>query len=157
MHHLTDKRGQAFIEMLFVLPLLLLIFFVIMEMGFVMYDFAVVNYAASSAAVEAARKGQFDDDVADRVENYLVNYSSNGKNVQVVRSEFNVTYSTQITLWGPDSGSRFQRGDIITVGVNYPVRFKLFFIDSLAKWVVDECSLTLKSSASAMSEPYIEY
>lgn len=153
---LKNERGQAFIEMLFVLPLLLMLAFFIIEMGFVMYDLAVVNYAASSAAVEAARQGQFTTETGERTMAYLRDWSSNGGNFNLVRSNVPGNDLDSIVVYGPGADEQFQRGDIITIGVCYPVRFKTFLMDALASWTVDEQELILKARASAVSEVYFE-
>ncbi|MGI5922115.1 MAG: TadE/TadG family type IV pilus assembly protein [Syntrophomonadaceae bacterium] len=153
---LKNERGQAFIEMLFVLPLFLMLAFFIIEMGFVMYDLAVINYAASSTAVEAARQGQFTTATGDRTMAYLRDWSSNGRNFNIVRRSVPGKDIYSIIVYGPGAGDKFQRGDIITIGVCYPVRFKTFLMDALASWTVDEQELFLKARASAMSEVFFE-
>lgn len=132
------------------------------EIGFIMYDFATINYAASSMAVEAARKGQFDDDVCYRGAIYIEEYTS-GKNMYVDYEcswwaywPDGCMYGPGYTvIWAPWFGLKFQRGDVITVGVCYPVQFKIFFIDKLAHWIIKDDLLYLKAKASALSEPFI--
>ncbi|NLX02679.1 MAG: hypothetical protein GXY40_09150 [Syntrophomonadaceae bacterium] len=155
---MKNKRGQAFIELLLVLPLFLLIFAVIIEMGFIMYDFAVIHYAASTAAVEAARQGDFTTSTQQRTADYLTQWTSN-KTVQGVAfaPEYSSPTTTdQIIICAPTSGVKYQRGNVMSVKIIYPVKFKLFFIDSLANWALKEEHLTLKSQAIAMSEEYFE-
>ena len=44
---IRNNRGSQSIEMLFVLPLILMLFFMVVEMGFIMYDFVAVSYTAN--------------------------------------------------------------------------------------------------------------
>ncbi len=153
---MKNIKGQAFIEMLFVLPLFLLIFVVIIEMGFVMYDYAVINYAASTAAVEAARQGDFNLSVQQRTAEYLTHWTSN-KAIQgfVFAPEgSSPTADDEIIVCAPTPGVKYQRGSMMSVKVIYPIKFKLFIIDSLAHWVLQEKQFTLKSHSTAMSEEY---
>lgn len=132
------------------------------EIGFIMYDFATINYAASSMAVEAARKGQFDHDVYMRGAIYVHEYTSS-KDMYIDYEWSGWAYwpddcmygPGNTVFWAPRFGFKFQRGDVITVGVCYPVQFKIFFIDQLAHWIIKDDLLYLKAKASALSEPFI--
>lgn len=149
-------RGSQTIEMLFVLPLLLMVFFMIIEMGFVMYNFVTVNYTAASAAVEAARSGSFNASVRTSTEEYLVNWTTDGKAKEVYHTTTPIDPDGAIVIWGPPPDQIIQRGDPIEVGVIYPIRFKSFVMDSMCRWIVQENALTLKARAVAMSEVYFE-
>lgn len=151
-----NQRGTAFIEWLFILPMIIMIVSFGIEMGFAMYDFSTINYAASSTALEAARKGEFDDEIAVRTAEYINNWTSSGKDLGIIRSDSPFVDPKQVVVWGPSSGSKFQRGQMITVGILYPIEFKMFYMDALAHWVIDDQKLALKARASALSEVYFE-
>lgn len=154
---IRSRRGSQTIEMLFVLPVLLMLFFMTVEMGFLMYDFVTVNYAAASAAVEAARKGKFDGEVRQEIAAYLHDWTTEGKRFAVDPwATSPAAQNDTIVLWGPDPDQAFERGSVIEVGVVYPVRFKTFLIDGLARWLVQENVLSLKARAAALSEVHFE-
>lgn len=153
---LKNEKGQSFIEMLLVLPLLLMVIVFFIEMGFIMYDMAVVNYAASSTVIQAAAEGQFTDTICSTTADYLHNWTSNGKELNIIRSDSPQLDSDAIVIYGPGAGDKFQRGNIITVGVIYPIKFKIFLLNNLADWTISEDNLNLKARASAASEVYFE-
>jgi len=154
---IRSRRGSQTVEMLFVLPVLLMLFFMTVEMGFVMYDFVTVNYAAASAAVEAARKGKFDGEVRQEIATYLRDWTTEGKRFAVDPwATSPAAQDNTIVVWGPDPNQAFERGSVIEVGVVYPVRFKTFMIDGLARWLVQENVLSLKARAAALSEVHFE-
>ena len=159
-----NQKGSAFIEWLFILPMIIMIVSFSIEIGFIMYDFATINYAASSMAVEAARKGKFDSDVCSRGARYVQEYTSS-KNIK----DMGVRYAPNAVrwpedcmdnegaacIWAPWFGFEFQRGDVITVGVCCPVQFKIFYMEQLGHWIIKDNQLYLKAKASALSEPFI--
>jgi Flp pilus assembly protein TadG len=154
---LKNERGSQFIELLIVMPFLLMIFFMIVEMGFVMYDFVTVNYAAATAAVEAARAGEFSDEIRAEIGDYLKDWTTTGKTLDLdIHATAPVPEDNTIIVWGPPSGQIFQRGNTIEVGVIYPVKFKSIVVDSFCRWLVKEENITLKSRAAALSEVYFE-
>lgn len=64
--HRTSGRGQALVEMALLLPILLLLFAGLIELGFSFYDYLVVVNAAREGARYGAKMPDYtDDDVAD--------------------------------------------------------------------------------------------
>lgn len=151
-----NQKGTAFIEWLFILPMIIMVFSFGIEMGFAMYDFSTINYVASSTVIEAARKGEFDDEIAVRNAEYLSNWTSRGRDSDIIRSDTPLVDPKRVVVWGPPSGNKFQRGQTITVGVSYPIEFKIFYMDALAHWIIADQKLALKARASALSEVYFE-
>ncbi len=147
---------MGFIELLFILPLILMIVTFAFESGFIMYDFSTINYTASSMAIEAARNGSFDNEIASRGGDYLKGFTSQGAESGILRSNSFYIDPANIVIWGPAENQSFQRGELITVGICYPIKFKLFYMDALAGWLIEEEKLNLKGRASAMSEVYFE-
>lgn len=139
-------------ELLFIIPVLVMLMSFAIEMGFIMYDMALINYTAATMAVESARKGCFDQDIYSRVEQGIMQYISD--DMPVVRSVNPMESEESIVVWGPQEGQKFQRGAIITVGIIKPVKFKLLYLDRIANWVVEEKKLFLRARASAESEIY---
>lgn len=156
-----NQKGTAFIEWLFILPMIIMIVSFAIEIGFIMYDFATINYTASSMAVEAARKGDFDQDIYSRGALYLRDWTSS-KDMKVYYASSRWAQWPEdckagpkdVFIWATDKNT-FQRGDVITVGVCYPVQFKIFFMDQLGDWIIKDDLLYLKAKASALSEPFI--
>lgn len=153
---IRGKRGSPSIEMLLVLPLLIMMLFLIVEMGLVMYDFVTVNYAVTTAASEAAKDGSFNDSIRQNTAEYLKDWTTSGKGLQVDPNAVS-PYSSQssIVVWGPPANQEFQRGETIEVGAVYPVKFQTFLIRGVQDWVTPE-PITLKARAVARSEVYFE-
>jgi Flp pilus assembly protein TadG len=151
------QQGSVSLEMLFNLPLLLMIFVLIFETGFIMLDWAVVNYAAASAAVNAAANGRFSEDIRDQTIAYLRQWSTEGKKLFFVSAEESPAEGSQdAVIWGTPPDVNVQRGNDVEVGIYYPIKFKLFLVDSLMRWLTKEHQLALHAHAVAQSEVYFE-
>lgn len=147
-----NQKGFLLIELLFIVPILVMIVSFIIEIGFIMYDMALLNYTASTMAVEAARKGCFDQDIYSRARQGIMQYIS--EDMPVVRSTEPVEAEGSIVVWGPSDTQKFQRGEIISVGIIKPVKFRLLYLDRIAHWVIEEKKFFLRARASAESEVY---
>ncbi|SFH33854.1 TadE-like protein [Desulfotomaculum arcticum] len=154
-----DRRGQTFIEMLFVFPLLFMLFSFIVEMGFLVYDWAVLNYQCGTTAVKAATTGQLTSTLRESLAADIISWSANGKDYTYIvdgtgppgTKDLNTVY-----IYGTDENTPVQRGQYITISVDYPWHYKFFLTDALASWVVSEKDLRLKVNASVPSEVFIE-
>ena len=154
-----NRRGQAFVESLFVIPLLFMLFIFIVEISFLMYNFAIINFYTGTMAVNAATRGQFNDEVrlnlAQNINDWTAN--SQGYSYDVFSpTPPAVPADNTVYIYGTDRSTPVQRGSYINVSVNYPWHFKFFIIDSLARFTVSEEKLRLKSNASVPSEVFIE-
>lgn len=154
---LRSRRGNAFVEALFVLPVYIFFIVAILESGFLVYNWAVVNYATSSAAVKAAVQGQFTPAIRQEAADYLRDWTLDGKtmNGDYMALSPRVEGNT-IVVWGTDPNQRVHRGGNVVVGIVYPVRFKLLSVGGLGSWLVQQYDLTLKTRAVVMSERYFE-
>lgn len=153
---MRNQKGQTFVEVLFVLPLLLFLFTIIVEMGFIMYDFAVINYTATTIAVESSRQGYFTDDVYNRAADSLKNWTSNGEDLGICRTNVRADDPNSIVVWGPRAERQHDRGESITVGICYPVKFKTFIMSAVGEWTDQDNLLYLRSRAVSLSEEYFE-
>ena len=154
-----NRRGQVFIESLFVIPLLFMLFIFIFETGFLMYNFAVLNFYTGSTAVTAATKGQFTDEIrlrlAQNINDWTVN--SQGYSYDVSGTGPPATFADNtVYIFGTDRSASVQRGVYINVNINYPWHFKFFIIDSLSRFVINEEQMRLRVNASVPSEVFIE-
>lgn len=155
----SNRRGQVFMEAMFVIPLLFILFIFIVEMGFLMYNWAVINFHTGSCAVVAATRGQFSDEVrlrlAQNISDWTIN--SDGYSFDVAGTEVpGAPAGDTVYIYGTDRSFQVQRGSYISVGVNYPWHFKFFIIDGLSRFAVSEEKLRLKTSASVPSEVFFE-
>ncbi|RKO66401.1 TadE/TadG family type IV pilus assembly protein [Desulfofundulus salinus] len=154
-----DSRGSVSIEALFIVAVLLMLFFFIVEMGFLMYDWAVVNHAASAAAVEAAMNGRFSADIRQATAEHIRKMTTEGSTMGIDALETSLPGSVNpgtIYVYGTDPNSNVQRGGKIAVGVAYPFRFKTFLFDALGRWLIGENQIVLKAGMTAASEVYFE-
>lgn len=154
---MRDGRGSPSLEALFVLPVILMLFFMIVETGFIMYDWATVNYAAASAAVSAAREGKFSEGVRSGTADYLRDWTTNGR-AFIYDETATDPYedSGTVVIWGTAPDQNVERNSPIVVGVVYPVKFKILLADNLWKWMVKEETITLKARSAALSEVHFE-
>ena len=154
-----DRRGQAFVESLFVIPLLFMLFIFIVEISFLMYNFAIINFYTGTMAVNAATRGQFNDEVRLNLAQNINDWTANSQGYSY--DVFSppppaVPADNTVYIYGTDRSTPVQRGSYINVSVNYPWHFKFFIIDSLARFTVSEEKLRLKANASVPSEVFIE-
>jgi len=154
-----NRRGQAFVESLFVIPLLFMLFIFIVEMGFLMYNWTVMNFYTCSTAAIAATKGQFTNEIrlrlAQNINDWTVN--SRGYIYDVTGADPPATPADNtVYVYGTDRNTPIQRGSYINVNVNYPWHFRFIVIDSLSRFVVSEDRLRIKVNASVPSEVFIE-
>ncbi|MCL6478988.1 MAG: pilus assembly protein [Peptococcaceae bacterium] len=154
-----DGRGSVFIEAMMVIPLMFMLFTFIVETGFLMYNWAVINFYTCNTAVVAATKGQFTDEIrirlAQNISDWTVN--SQGYSYDVFGTDPPGSYAEDtVYIYGTDSSTPVQRGSYIHVNVNYPWHFKFFFIDSLSRFVAGEENLRIKVNASVPSEVFNE-
>ncbi|MCL6479783.1 MAG: pilus assembly protein [Peptococcaceae bacterium] len=154
-----SRRGQAFVESLFVIPLLFMLFIFIVEMGFLVYNWAVINFHTCNTAVVAATKGRFTDEIrlrlAQNINDWTVN--SRGYSYDVTGTDPPGSYAEDtVYIYGTDRDTPVQRGSYIHVHVNYPWHFKFFLVDSLSRFAVSEENLRIKVNASVPSEVFNE-
>ena len=154
-----DKRGQAFIEALFVIPLLFMLFIFIAETGFMMYNWAVLNFYTSNTAVVAATKGQFTDEIRVRLAENISQWTINSQGYSYDISETSapgIPADNTVYVFGTDRDTPVQRGSYINVSINYPWHFKFFVIDDLSRWIVSDQQMRIKVNASVPSEVFDE-
>lgn len=154
-----NRRGQVFVESLFVIPLLFMLFIFIFEMGFLMYNWAVLNFYTCSTAVTAATKGQFTDEIrlrlAENINHWTVN--SQGYSYDITCTDPPATPADDtVYIFGTDRSTPVQRGAYVNVYINYPWHFKFFIIDNLSRFIVNEEQMRIKVNASVPSEVFIE-
>ncbi|WP_338835930.1 TadE/TadG family type IV pilus assembly protein [Neomoorella thermoacetica] len=151
------ERGSAVVEAALLMPILFVLFFMVFWGGEMMYVWTGVNYAAMSAAVDAARKGEFSTDIRSATAQYLQQWTPGGK---VLGADINASapYNDpgKVVVWGPDVGSKIQRGNNLTVGVVYPFKVDSPLLGLLGRAVFGGDVIYLKASATAKSEVFIE-
>jgi Flp pilus assembly protein TadG len=154
-----DRRGQVFVEALFVIPLLFMLFVFIVETGFLMYNWAVINFYTSTNAVAAATRGQFNDEVRLRLAQEICDWTVNSQGYSYDVAGTDPPGSpgdNTVYVYGTDRNTRVQRGSYISVNVNYPWHFRFFVIDDLSRFVVSEERLRIKTNALVPSEVFFE-
>jgi len=154
-----NRRGDLFVESLFVVPLLLMLFIFIVEMGFLMYNWAVLNFYTGSSAVTAAARGRFSDEIRIRLAQNINDWTINGRgySYDVTGTDLPGTLAgSTVYIYGSDRSTPIQRGSYLNVSVNYPWRFKFFLVDGAARFIVSEGAFRLKVNASVPSEVFIE-
>ncbi|WP_172839065.1 TadE/TadG family type IV pilus assembly protein [Thermanaeromonas toyohensis] len=105
MRFLKYERGNSLIEALLVLPLFLMLFFLLIEIDFVVCDWAAVNYATASAAAKASSEGRFSESIRQETSSYLKQWTANGKDPGVDFLAGAPYYSSDtLVIWGTPAG-----------------------------------------------------
>jgi len=154
-----DRRGQSSVEMLFVFPLLFMLFTFMFEMGYLLYDWTVINYHTSTIAVSSATTGQFSNTIRLRLAQNLHDWTVNGKGYTYNADSSSAPVTTDqntVYIYGSDENTAVQRGQYIFVNVDFPWHFKFFLIDAIAGWIVNEEDMRLHVNAVFPSEVYYE-
>lgn len=148
-----DDRGSYTIEALFIFPLLLVFFVLTFWFGTLMYTWSTVNYASMQYALDIAKEGQKTGDITNAVKVKLGNVPI--KDVTKF-SEHSSPYNdpNSIVIW--TNGNSFNRGDVITAGVVYPVKVPSPLLSILGKAAFGSDTIFLKAHATAKSEVYFE-
>lgn len=151
--------GQVFVEALVVIPLMFMLLVFIVETGFLMYNWAVINFNTGNCAVAAAAGGGFSDEIrlrlAENIDRWTV--GSRGLSYDVAGTGPPATPSGDtVYIYGTDSSLQVQRGCYINVNVIYPWHFHTFIMDSLARFAVSEERLLIRSNALVTSEVFFE-
>jgi hypothetical protein len=150
------RRGNVFVETLITLPVFLMLFFGLVEFGFMMYDWAVINYVAATTAARAAMDGKFSQELRLEAANFIRDWTSRGEDVAVdCLAEAPYSSGSTVVVYGTDPDLTVQRGAEIEVGVVYPVRLRTL-AGAVAGWTVGEKNLFLRARAVAASEAFYE-
>ena len=154
---MRGERGSYTVEAVLVLPLILVVLFATLWGGSLMYTWTAVNYGALSGALDAARRGEFPLDARQAVAGYLRDFTPGGKQLQV---NYQATGPYQdpnkVVIWGPPPGQKFNRGQVVTVGVVYPVKVSSPLLAFLGRAAFGGDTIYLKAQASAKSEVFFE-
>lgn len=126
------KEGQSMVEMAFILPLLLILFFGIIDIGYFLYGYATVYRAARRGADVAAlfppyesRLGSGPYDTDDMCVQHVVNTVQKGsvliqlQDVAEDRGKFSITYLESPT--GSPLSEERDIGDTVSVAITYTV------------------------------------
>lgn len=152
---IRDDRGSYTIEALFIFPLLLVFFVLTFWFGTLMYTWSSINYTAMQYALDIAKAGEdkqeFRDAAAARLMQLPLRSASS-----VDTPTAPVADPNKIVLWGPGIGQRFNRGDVITAGVVYPVKVPSPLLSILGQATFGSDTIYLKATATAKSEVYFE-
>lgn len=151
------EEGSAVLEAVMILPVLFVLFFAIFWGGRLMYAWAGVNYAAMSAAMDTARRGEFSAEARAAAAEHLRQWTPGGKAL-AVDAAATAPYENPgaIVVWGPPPGQKFQRGNSITVGVVYPFKVDSPLLALVGRAAFGGDVVYLKASATARSEVFIE-
>jgi len=144
------------LELLFVVPVLLIILSFLFEFGFQTYNFLTINYTLTQSAIDAAKEGSFNNAIRNDIAAQLQQYTIDGHELSYDTTALN-SYedSNTIVVWGTDPSTQVQFNDPIQIGVVYPVQFKTFLFDDLV-WVVQDHQFYFNLSTTSSSEVYIE-
>lgn len=154
-----NQEGSVFIEALYVIPILFMLFIFIVETGFLIYNWAVINFYNSNAAAVSATQGQFTPEIRAKLAQNISDWTINSQgftydilgNGPPALPDGNTVY-----IYGTDYDAPVQRGSFIMVNIDYPWHFNSFMIASLTRFAISEHNIRLKANASVPSEVFYE-
>lgn len=150
---LKDDRGSYTIEVIFIFPLLLVFFVLTFWFGTLMYTWSTVNYATMQYALDVAKEGQKTGAITDSLKVKLENVPiKDAKYIKESSSPYEDPNA--VVIW--TNGNSFNRGDVITAGVVYPVKVPSPLLSFLGQAAFGSDTLYLKSSAVTKGEVYFE-
>jgi hypothetical protein len=154
-----DQKGQVFLEAVFVIPMIFLLFFIIVETSFIIYNWTVINFMNSNTAVIAAIQGQFTPDIRLKLAQDISNWTLGGKEYDYHISGTEMPDKPDedtVYIYGTDSNSFIQRGSYIELNISYPGKSRLLKLEKFFKFITSREKIRLRASAIVLSEGFDE-
>lgn len=151
-----NERGSYTIETLLIFPVTLVVFFLSLWGGVLMYTWSSVNYVAMTFALDAAKEGAVTNEILAAVTERVQQLPLKDKSVGVEIATAPQERPDRIVVWGPRVGEFYNRGEPIQVGIVYPVKVPSPLLRFVGNAVFGGDTIYLKAQATARSEVYRE-
>lgn len=151
---LKRNRGSAVIEAVLVLPLILILFLITIWGGQLMFTWAGINYAASTAALSAAKTGEVTDNIKNSTLDNLKQWVPGAQDLETdKRNDLGgpPRDPETIVFWTPNTGPVPWKNDI-KVAIIYPYKVDSPLLSLLGETVFGGNVIYLKGEAVAQSE-----
>jgi len=149
-----DCRGSAVIEMVLIMPLVLMLFFITIWGGQLMFTWTGVNYSATVAAMDAAKTGEVTDEIGIAALEDLKGWVPGSKDLKTTVSRGSgipPRNPGEIVFWTPNVGPVSWKNDI-TVAIVYPYEIDSPLLSFLGESFYGGNVIYLKGEAVAQSE-----
>jgi len=151
---LKQNRGSAVIEAVLIMPLILILFFITIWGGQLMFTWTGVNYSATTAAMDAAKTGEVTEQISISALEQLKQWTPGG---QVLGTD--ISHSAggppcsgdKIVFWTPNVGPVSWKNDI-TVAIVYPYKIDSPLLSFMGEVFFGGNVIYLKGEAVAQSE-----
>jgi len=151
---LKKNRGSAVIEMVLIMPLILILFFITIWGGQLMFTWTGINYSASNAAMDAAKTGGVTNDICTAALDNIIQWVPGAKDLGTVISHDSSgppRESDKIVFWTPNVGSVPWKSEI-KVAIVYPYKVDSPLLSLLGETFFGGDVIYLKGEAMAQSE-----
>jgi len=153
---LSNSRGSAVIEMVLIMPLILILFFIIIWGGQLMFTWTGINYSATNAAMDAAKTGEVTDDICtaalENIKKWVPGAKDLGTDISR-NSSGPPRESDKIVFWTPnDDDDPVPWKSEIKVAIVYPYKVDSPLLSLLGETFFGSDVIYLKGEAMAQSE-----
>jgi len=151
---LSNNRGSAVIEMVLIMPLILILFFITIWGGQLMFTWTGINYSATNAAMDAAKTGEVTDDIGLAALRDVKQWVPGAQDLEMDISRNSSgppREPNKIIFWTPNDGPVPWKNDI-TVAIVYPYEIDSPLLSLLGETFFGGNVIYLKGEAVAQSE-----
>jgi hypothetical protein len=152
---LKKNRGSAVIEMVLIMPLILILFFITIWGGQLMFTWTSINYSATNAAMDAAKTGEVTDDICTAALDNIIQWVPGAKDLDTVISHDSndpPCEPDKIVFWTPNVGPVPWKSEI-KVAIVYPYKVDSPLLSLLGEtFFGSDVIIYLKGEAMAQSE-----
>jgi len=154
---LKKNRGSAVIEMVLIMPLILILFFITIWGGQLMFTWTGINYIASNAAMDAAKTGKVTNDICTAALDNIIQWVPGAKDLGTAISHDSngpPREPNKIIFWTPNTPND---GPVpwkseIKVAIVYPYKVDSPLLSLLGETFFGGNVIYLKGEAMAQSE-----
>lgn len=151
---MKQNRGSAVIEMVLIMPLILILFFITIWGGQLMFTWTGVNYATSAATIDAAKTGEVTIQISDSALEDLKQWIPGAQDLETSISHDlggPPCVPGEIVFWTPNVGPVSWKNEI-TVAIIYPYKVDSPLLSLLGETFFGGNVIYLKGEAVAQSE-----
>lgn len=151
---MSNSRGSAVIEMVLIMPLILILFFITIWGGQLMFTWTGVNYSATTAAMDAAKTGEVTTQISESAFEDLKQWIPGAQDLGTTVSHDlggSPREPDKIVFWTPNVGPVPWKNDI-TVAIVYPYEIDSPLLSLLGETFFGGNVIYLKGEAVAQSE-----
>lgn len=151
---MSNNRGSAVIEMVLIMPLILILFFITIWGGQLMFTWTGINYSATNAAMDAAKTGKVTTQISESAFEDLKQWIPGAQDLGTTVSHDlggPPREPNKIVFWTPNVGPVPWKSEI-KVAIVYPYKVDSPLLSLLGETFFGGDVVYLKGEAVAQSE-----